>query len=150
MSIVTAEVYRDVMIHEWTMMDDADAPKSHPYYVSGEFWLTDQEDTYHASGILVREVNRRLNNAYGTTYAHVVDDSEFSCFFFNADTVESMRALIDLLHGQGRIRKPQKPPRSRALDAVLELRQTTLEHGIANLTDHEIQVLVDTALNAAA
>ena len=72
------------------------------FYVSGEFWKDDAEATYDAALEIVAEAKRR-----GATT--VYDDSEASCFFLNADTIEDAHIICDVLKDQGRIApKPQR------------------------------------------
>lgn len=66
------------------------------FYVSGPFWKDDAEDTYDAALEIVAEAKRRGASS-------VYDDSESSCFFFNADTPEDARIVCDVLKDQGRI-----------------------------------------------
>ncbi len=66
-----------------------------PYYIAGEFWLDDTENTYDAQKLIIAEARKRG--------AVVSPDSELSQFFFNAGTAYDARILIDVLHDQGRV-----------------------------------------------
>jgi hypothetical protein len=109
------DTYRGVEIH---LVDDP-SRRDRPYYISGEFWLTDDESTYATAAMLVNAANNRIEDLRCLHREFVRDDSESSCFFFNACDPEAMYVLIDILHEQDRVKAPKPYKSRRSASAIM-------------------------------